>query len=387
MKKILAFLLAAFLLVSLCACGSKESNNSSEIMLSVGKTEEVEVKAAENVFPENTVVEIKAISSGDDYETANTALKATAKKFTVYDITAKSENVSVQPNGTVEATFDVPAEYDLDRIAVVYISDDGKAETLSCTVDKTAKTVTAQLSHFSLYAVVELVEEDTQSTISEVTSSDSASETSSNNTSLDKPAESSKPSESSKPAHTHSFAAATCTSAKKCACGVTEGKALGHDYVEDKCSRCGAIDKTYKALTSGYWTVAVVDGNTLYDVSFVFSGEEPNASIGIGDNIKGLPEEFQNEILNNPADYSDSILKVGNETYYVGRGFGCPITFEANKNTVVITEMDSTNTITLTRTAGDKYKITAISGDFMGEGNTLKVGIVLTWKEAEIAEN
>lgn len=41
MKKILAFILASFLLVSLCACGDKGDDTSSETLISVGKTEQV----------------------------------------------------------------------------------------------------------------------------------------------------------------------------------------------------------------------------------------------------------------------------------------------------------------------------------------------------------
>lgn len=70
------------------------------------------------------------------------------------------------------------------------------------------------------------------------------------------------------PTHTHSYSDATCTSPKKCSCGVTagsalghsysaadcispktctrcgqtEGSALGHNYVNNKCSRCGKVD-------------------------------------------------------------------------------------------------------------------------------------------------
>lgn len=35
--------------------------------------------------------------------------------------------------------------------------------------------------------------------------------------------------------HTHSFAAATCTEAKKCSCGATDGKALGHKWEDATC--------------------------------------------------------------------------------------------------------------------------------------------------------
>ncbi len=390
MKKILAFLLASLMIACFSACSTKSPSSGS--FVPIAQSEQVSVVAQKDVFPENTVVKIKQVSSGKSYDTADIALKATAEKFAVYDITATSENVSVQPNGTVKATFAIPENFNLDNVAVVYISDDGKVEALSSLVDKQTKTVTAELSHFSLYAVIEKiaaeVESDTASSeIAEPEDSSKPEESSdpaesSKPTEPSKPAEPSKPTEPSKPAHTHTFADATCLEAKKCSCGATEGSALGHDYIDDKCSRCGAIDSTYKALLSGVWTAEAVADGTLYAYSFVFSSEEPNYSVGIGDNLKTLPEEFQNDILNNSADYADSIYKVGNETYYVGRGGGAGIKFEVNKNTVIITELESTNTITMTRTAGDKYTITAVSGDF-----TLQVGTILSWKEAEISES
>lgn len=40
----------------------------------------------------------------------------------------------------------------------------------------------------------------------------------------------------------HSFTDATCTQAKTCGlCGVTEGAALGHQYISGKCDRCGNL--------------------------------------------------------------------------------------------------------------------------------------------------
>lgn len=56
----------------------------------------------------------------------------------------------------------------------------------------------------------------------------------------------SKPtSTTNQPTHTHSYSNATCTSPKKCSCGVTAGTALGHQFSSATCtspkicSRCG----------------------------------------------------------------------------------------------------------------------------------------------------
>lgn len=48
-------------------------------------------------------------------------------------------------------------------------------------------------------------------------------------------------------AHTHSFSAATCTESKKCSCGATDGKALGHKWAEATCKApktCSVCKKT-----------------------------------------------------------------------------------------------------------------------------------------------
>ena len=62
------------------------------------------------------------------------------------------------------------------------------------------------------------------------------------------PSQSETSNATSQPTHTHSFSSATCTSPKKCACGATEGSALGHQFssatctTPKTCSRCGITE-------------------------------------------------------------------------------------------------------------------------------------------------
>ena len=42
--------------------------------------------------------------------------------------------------------------------------------------------------------------------------------------------------------HEHVWSDATCTEPAKCECGETQGEALGHDYADGLCTRCGAED-------------------------------------------------------------------------------------------------------------------------------------------------
>ncbi len=124
----------------------------------IASTDGAILQAAQEVFPEGTVVKVETVTEEKVVAHVETALKETTKKFVAYEITATSDNVAVQPNGTVLATFDIPAEFDAENTVVFYIADDGSTEELSCTVDTNNRTVTATLSHFSTYAVVEAVQ-------------------------------------------------------------------------------------------------------------------------------------------------------------------------------------------------------------------------------------
>ena len=51
--------------------------------------------------------------------------------------------------------FRIPPEYDPAKTALLYVSPEGTAELLPTVLDEAAGTVTAALTHFSLYVLVE----------------------------------------------------------------------------------------------------------------------------------------------------------------------------------------------------------------------------------------
>ncbi len=204
MKKYIALIIATIMLFALAACKSDKPQNdiASDKLITITQNETVTLKGEEKVFPENTVVTAKKIEKGDIFTKVDKVLKKTATKFEVYDITALCDKVAVQPNGTVKATFDIPADFNADKVAVVYISDDGKTETLASTVDKSTNTVTAELKHFSLYAVIEVIVA-TESNISSANESEDTATSSTNSTpSSTKPTSSKTSDKSSKPSTT-----------------------------------------------------------------------------------------------------------------------------------------------------------------------------------------
>lgn len=122
----------------------------------VTQTDGLVIEAVENTFDKETVVKAEIIEkTAETYGKVTTALKEVANKFVAYEITATKNNVTVQPNGTVTATFDIPADFDATKVTVYYVSNDGKYEELNATVDASAQKVTATLTHFSTYVVAE----------------------------------------------------------------------------------------------------------------------------------------------------------------------------------------------------------------------------------------
>lgn len=237
MKRFLALILSCLLILSLIACGQKEKKGedktSKDNQENVFLPENISIDMEDNAFPKNTVVKVSEIKEGASFGIASTALQTSAEKFVLYDIVATLDKATVQPNGTIKATFPIGKDYDVNRVSVVYISDDGKTENVPSEIDKEKRTVTAELSHFSLYAVIESLIKDTSSEVT--TDTPNTTDTTPNtspNTNI---------------ACTHTYTDATCTAPKTCSkCKVTTGAALGHNYTNGTCTRCKAADPNYK---------------------------------------------------------------------------------------------------------------------------------------------
>ena len=101
-------------------------------------------------FPGGTVVSAEIVSN----ETVTNAMAAVAEKYVAYDFTATLDGQQIQPTGTLEVTFALPADFSTD-VAVYYMADTGTLEAQTVTVDAETRTVTTQLTHFSIYILVD----------------------------------------------------------------------------------------------------------------------------------------------------------------------------------------------------------------------------------------
>ena len=119
------------------------------------QTEQVQVQAPQGAFPQDTEVKAETVTEQQTVQNAQTVLEQKAEKLQLFDITAQKDGVTVQPDATVTVTFAIPEGFDASRVGVYYIPEQGDAQRLSADVNASARTVTVQLEHFSLYAVVQ----------------------------------------------------------------------------------------------------------------------------------------------------------------------------------------------------------------------------------------
>lgn len=185
----------------------------------------------------------------------------------------------------------------------------------------------------------------------------------------------------------HNFADATCAAAKTCTvCGATDGQALGHSFAQGKCARCGEAQPGYKALTSCGWTTAGLfasgeESEELDVITLWLNGEDSSVSAGYYEPIDKLGKDLQDELLQYPEDLYDFGGKK-----YKSKGFGDmrPASYTEQGDTVVVSVLEDEviGTITMVRTAGDQYTVTAITGRIIDNIVTqcLSVGSVFTAK-------
>lgn len=185
------------------------------------------------------------------------------------------------------------------------------------------------------------------------------------------------------PACVHVYTDADCVTPRTCTlCGAARGEALGHDYTEGICSRCGGEDSTYVALLDGDWRFDALseNGSQLEYIVLQFS-DDGTAYFGAGiyDRLSDVPEEERDSYMldeENWYDYSGEIY------YFAGFGVGDELvyTVEGNIITCELKYEDTVyGTLILERTGGNMLTVTYFEGDFsiyyLQVGDVLSCGI------------
>ena len=179
-------------------------------------------------------------------------------------------------------------------------------------------------------------------------------------------------------AHKHAFAAADCTKPKTCACGATEGKALGHEYDKDGiCIRCGG-KVTPIAQKNGSWQLRFLAKNEqgkdeLRDCKLTLTGSRPGIAVGIGEAVDTLADS----IKENP-NFANDCVEFEGKQYYIGAGDGGPLTVKFDGSAMIVTD-DVNGKITLKRTGEDTLTVTAVDAKGSWYFDGVKTGTTLTF--------
>ena len=377
MKKIFALLMTVSLLFTLAACKSNEKLSSDS---SSSTTDTVAFAAPENyatvllvtINPEfklyldeqGSVLAVEPVNS-DAKSMANDVENIKGDLETViHDIVlAADKGGFVKENATVNFQVTMVKDGTINTDEILNIA---KEATNKVFVDS-EKTIDVNVS-VAEDALKETVSSNEETSSTNITTS-AESQTTASQT------------------HKHSYSAATCTEPKKCSCGATEGKALGHKYSNGTCTVCGAKDPNFVSYTSvknktGSWKTQFLVGKELYNISLtLYSSAEYGLSTqyDIGSLFDELPEDMKANILKN---YKDSIITYEGIQYCFLKGDGNGITsLKEDGTTVTITDTRDAKLV-LTRTAENTMTVQSSDKSFVyiDDGVKIPVGAVFTFK-------
>lgn len=366
MKKLLSLVLALCLILSLAACGKDGADSSSKPNSSADQTAFTAPKNYATVLlvtinpqfklyldAEGKVLAVEAVNDDaksikDSISFENESYESVVEKIVIAAKDNGFVNESVDVKITiVEVKEEVAAEGDAEEKVENKIED---TDEIKKKIEEQVKDTAEQL-HISVNITVTEEIEDVSSKIDQSSAESTSSEVSSSKVSS---SETSSKVES-KPTHTHKFSAATCTSPKKCSCGATEGKALGHNYKDGVCTRCKAKDPNYEPTSvtkkSGKWIARYFYDNSLYVVTIIMNDPGRNGiSVAIGQPVSTLPEDMQNNPeLKNDCDTFDGV------DYYFGMGDGIDLSPSEDGNKIILSN-ESNDKLVLERTGENTVK-------------------------------
>ena len=121
---------------------------------------------ADQVFAPNTVITVDNVKDGEGYTRVEKALSGMVSDMShayIMEITALLDGKPVQPKGAVQVTFAIPEGLSADHLKLYYVDENGEKAEVPITVNKTANTVTANLTHFSTYVLANVIVEQNTS--------------------------------------------------------------------------------------------------------------------------------------------------------------------------------------------------------------------------------
>ena len=130
---------------------SSEDTNISNI-IKIDSNTNIKLEATSNAIPNDTTMEIIEIVSGEKFEAIKKVLIG-IENFKAFDITLKSNNTNIQPNGKVKISIPIPENFDTSRLIAYRVDADNSKVEYQVTVANGYATF--ETDHFSIYVLGE----------------------------------------------------------------------------------------------------------------------------------------------------------------------------------------------------------------------------------------
>ena len=140
------------LLADLSENNTKTDNTNNQKITKTDSNTNIKLEASSGTIPENTIMNITEITSGETFEKIKTTLEK-IKNLKAFDITLKSDGKTIQPNGKVKISIPIPVDFDTSKL-VVYRLDENYNKTVY-QVNVVNNYAVFQTDHFSTYVLVE----------------------------------------------------------------------------------------------------------------------------------------------------------------------------------------------------------------------------------------
>jgi len=116
----------------------------------------IAVNAKPGTIPYGTELSVKVLTTGETYEAVKGILSSTLSKYTVFDLSLISKNVSIEPNGTVTVAIPLPDGYpeSVEKLALYHIVN---GEKISVTFTLQNKKIVFDANSLSPYVIADLV--------------------------------------------------------------------------------------------------------------------------------------------------------------------------------------------------------------------------------------
>ena len=131
------------------------NENNDEVITKIDSKTNIKLETDKGIIPDDTIIEITEISSGAVFDKIKNTL-VDIENFKAFDITLKSNNTNIQPNGKIKISIPIPENFDVSRLIAYRIDDDNSKIEYQVTVANGYATF--ETDHFSIYVLGERTE-------------------------------------------------------------------------------------------------------------------------------------------------------------------------------------------------------------------------------------